>query len=125
MAPWATDLIIWCMGIYAVLVLIYAFIRKTWKAFIINLVLLSLVFLVLTLTRDFPDKSTSFYQRENSHDNKDDYDAAIADYTRAIEIDPNFALAYNNRGNAYRRIGNDDAAEADAAMYRKLKAEGH
>ena len=109
MAPWATDLIIWCMGIYAVLVLIYAFIRKTWKAFIINLVLLSLVFLVLTLTRDFPDKSTSFYQRENSHDNKDDYDAEIADYTRVIELDSNAADAYYNRGFAYLYKGDYDA----------------
>ena len=60
MASWATDLILWCMGIYAVLVLIDAFIRKTWKALVINLVLLGLVFLVLALTTDFPDKPTSF-----------------------------------------------------------------
>ena len=56
--------------------------------------------------------------------NKGDYDAAIADYSRAIEIDPNYAFAYYNRGLAYRRIGNDDAADADAAMSRRLKAEG-
>ena len=30
---------------------------------------------------------------------------AIADYTRAIRIDPDYAAAYNNRGNAYKELG--------------------
>ena len=30
------------------------------------------------------------------------YDRAIQDYDRAIELDPNNAGAFNNRGNAYR-----------------------
>jgi tetratricopeptide (TPR) repeat protein len=29
-------------------------------------------------------------------------DRAIADYTKAIEIDPNDGLDYNNRGDAYK-----------------------
>ncbi len=31
----------------------------------------------------------------------DDVDRTIADYTKAIALDPNFAAAYTNRGNAY------------------------
>ena len=33
--------------------------------------------------------------------NKNDNDRAIADYDQAIQINPKFALAFNNRGNVY------------------------
>ncbi len=42
-----------------------------------------------------------------------DYDVAIADYDKAIVLDPGFAFAYNNRGEAYLRKGDLDAAIAD------------
>src|SRR5207244_13286348 len=38
---------------------------------------------------------------------------AVAAYTRAIEIDPKFAQAFNNRGVAYLTQKNYAAAEAD------------
>ena len=41
------------------------------------------------------------------------YDAALADYTRALELDPNLAQAYNNRGTTYAILKNYDAALAD------------
>ena len=34
---------------------------------------------------------------------KGDLDAAIRDYTEAIELDSNYAKAYNGRGMAYRK----------------------
>src|SRR6516225_8427500 len=42
-----------------------------------------------------------------------DFDGAIADYTRAIEIDPTYAAAYSNRGNAKQAKGDLDGAIAD------------
>ena len=60
MAPWATDLILWCMGLYIVLALVDAFARRTWKPLAINLVLLGLFFLILVATTDFPNKPTAF-----------------------------------------------------------------
>ena len=42
-----------------------------------------------------------------------DYDRAIADYGEAIRINPKFALAYNNRGDAWRHKGDLDRAIAD------------
>ncbi len=42
-----------------------------------------------------------------------DFDGAIADFTRASEIDPNFTNAYYNRGNAKREKGDLDGAIAD------------
>ena len=35
------------------------------------------------------------------HNNEGEYHKAIAAFTKAIELDPNFALAYSNRGWAY------------------------
>ncbi len=44
---------------------------------------------------------------------KGDNDRAIADHAKAIEIDPELASAYNNRGIAYRAKGDNDSAIAD------------
>jgi len=41
------------------------------------------------------------------------YDEAITAYTKAIQLDPSFALAYNNRGCAYHNKGQYDRAIAD------------
>ena len=42
-----------------------------------------------------------------------EYGKAIADYNKAIELDPNHASAYYNRGCAYGEIGAYDKAVAD------------
>ena len=44
---------------------------------------------------------------------KGDYDHAIADYSQAIQLDPNLAAAYNNRGDAWRAKGDFVHATAD------------
>ena len=41
------------------------------------------------------------------------FDRAIADLDEAIRLDPNFAVAYNNRGDAYRQKGELERAIAD------------
>ncbi|MDB9394841.1 tetratricopeptide repeat protein, partial [Microcystis aeruginosa] len=42
-----------------------------------------------------------------------DYQGAIADYNQAINIKPDYALAYNNRGNAKYDLGDYQGAIAD------------
>ncbi len=42
-----------------------------------------------------------------------DYQVAIADFTRAIEIDPQYANAYSNRGMAKELVGDRKGACAD------------
>jgi tetratricopeptide (TPR) repeat protein len=49
----------------------------------------------------------------NAKFDRGDYQGAIADYTRAISLDSNFAIAYYNRGNAKSEIGDYSAAIAD------------
>src|SRR4029077_19634179 len=44
---------------------------------------------------------------------KDDADGALADYNRAIELDPKNASAFNNRGNIKKAEGDLDGAIAD------------
>ncbi|KAG0229726.1 Tetratricopeptide repeat protein 36 [Actinomortierella wolfii] len=44
---------------------------------------------------------------------KDDVEGAVAELTKAIELCPEYASAYNNRAQAYRILKNDDAALAD------------
>ena len=39
-----------------------------------------------------------------------DYAGAIADYTKAIKINPEHAKAYYNRGVAFRKIGKEEDA---------------
>jgi len=53
------------------------------------------------------------YSRGCALSSKGKYDEAIAEYTKAIELDPNFAYAYNNRGVAYKNKGQYDLAIAD------------
>jgi tetratricopeptide (TPR) repeat protein len=49
----------------------------------------------------------------NAWFDKGDYDRAIAEYTKAIEIDPRFAVAYYNRGLAWGKKGDYDRAIAE------------
>ena len=48
----------------------------------------------------------SYFDKGNSFYNEGDFDKAIADYTKAISIDPKYAEAYYNRGQAYYRKKN-------------------
>lgn len=45
---------------------------------------------------------------------------AVADYTRATELDPQYAKAYNNRGNAYAALGEDESALTDYDLALKI-----
>lgn len=52
--------------------------------------------------------------------NKGEIDKAIAEYTKAIEIDDQFAGAYNNRGSAYQKKGEYDLAIVDHTKALKI-----
>ena len=56
-----------------------------------------------------------------AYDEKGEYDRAIADYTEAIRIKPDYAEAYRNRGVAYAEKGEYDRAIADYTEAIRLK----
>jgi tetratricopeptide (TPR) repeat protein len=59
-----------------------------------------------------PD-ATAYYNRGNANSRQGHYDLAINNYTKAIELDPNYIDAYLNRGNAYFEKGRIRLAIAD------------
>jgi tetratricopeptide (TPR) repeat protein len=58
-------------------------------------------------------------ERGNAYVVKGDLDSAIADYDAALNLDPGYAIAYNNRGYAHELKGDTESARRD---YRKALA---
>jgi tetratricopeptide (TPR) repeat protein len=54
-----------------------------------------------------------YHNRAVVYEKKGQYDQAISDYTKALEIDPNLADAYHNRGVVYGRENQPDQAISD------------
>ena len=63
--------------------------------------------------QDIHHKAYEAFYRGFSAMDKGDFDKAIKDFTTAIELKPDFFVAYNNRGNAYSRKGDFDKAIQD------------
>ena len=59
------------------------------------------------------EDAIAYYNRGNAKDDKGDLDGAIADYNRAIELDPKLAIAYNNRGNAEKKLSRSPSRSAE------------
>jgi tetratricopeptide (TPR) repeat protein len=55
-----------------------------------------------------------------AHYKQGEFEKAIADYTKAIELDPAYAVAYNNRGIVYHDQGELDKAIADVTKLIEL-----
>ncbi len=53
------------------------------------------------------NSARSYWQRGVKKEISGDYEGAVADFTKAIEIDPNYAPAYDSRGIAHFRLGNN------------------
>ena len=55
----------------------------------------------------------AYFDRGVASRNKVDFDSAIAEFTKAIQLDPKFARAYFARGLVYQDKGDTDRAIAD------------
>lgn len=55
----------------------------------------------------------TYFKRGYECSKKEDYDCAVENYTKVIELNPHDALAYNNRGLAYTNKGSYDLAIID------------
>jgi tetratricopeptide (TPR) repeat protein len=69
---------------------------------------------------DAVDSAEVYFERARA---QDDYDLAIADYTQAIKLKPDYAEAYLWRGVMYNIKDDDDLALADYTQAIKLKPE--
>ncbi len=58
------------------------------------------------------DRGLAYENRGTAYLNKREYKRAIADLTKALELNPN-AVAYAARGRAYEALGNKEKAKAD------------
>ena len=54
-----------------------------------------------------------YFNRGSTRKDKGDFDGAIADYSEAIRLNPQYALAHNSRGSARKDKGDLDGAIAD------------
>ena len=75
------------------------------------------------INRD-PQDAEAYYNRAFVHQSKSepDYDQAISDYTRAIELKPDFvAVAYNDRGTVYKRKDEPDYDQAISDYTRAIE----
>ena len=59
------------------------------------------------------DDDVKYIDLGNEHYYAKEYEAAIEDYSVAIDYDPNSSIAYYNRGSAYNSLGKYDTAIAD------------
>ena len=55
----------------------------------------------------------SFFNKGYEYGEAGNWEMSIAEYTKAIQVDPDYAFAYNNRGIAYRNLGQSTLASAD------------
>ena len=49
-----------------------------------------------------PDNAEAYCKRGFTYEALSKYSQALVDYTKAVEIDPNYANACNSKGNIYK-----------------------
>ena len=69
------------------------------------------------LNQELVDK---YYTRGLEHSKNGNHKLAIEDYTRAIELKPDYAEAYYNRGGAFLRLGEREKAKSDLTTARNM-----
>ena len=57
----------------------------------------------------------TYYNRGLAHSKKGELELAIANYTRAIELKPDYADAYYSRSKAWLHLGEQEKAKSDMA----------
>ena len=70
-------------------------------------------FMLAASDKAYADSAEIYYKKGINKAEKGDFYGAISDYSKAIEINPRYSKAYNNRGNAKRTLKDYDGAIAD------------
>jgi len=77
-----------------------------------------------TLINNNPNDEAAYYNRGIEYANKDDHDKAIADFSKAISIKPDYARAYNSRGFSFY-VGKDDYSHAISDYTKAIDLDSH
>ncbi|GAG99317.1 unnamed protein product, partial [marine sediment metagenome] len=79
-----------------------------------GLILIALaLFISACATPKVENNAEFYYNRGLAYGLKGQRDKEISDSTKAIEINPRYAMAYTNRGNAYYKKGHYDQVISD------------
>ena len=70
-----------------------------------------------------PSLAEAYVNRGNAYASSKQFEKAIVDFDRAIELNPFLALAYKYRANAYSRLGEIERAIRDHNRALELEAE--
>ena len=62
----------------------------------------------------------TYSNRGFAYYNQEEYEKAIVDYSKSIELDPTDAGVYSLRGLAYELLGDEKKAAADSAKAKEL-----
>jgi tetratricopeptide (TPR) repeat protein len=76
--------------------------------------------LFLSISSVYAETAEEYFQQGLAHDQQGNLPQAISDYTKAIEINPNLADAYNNRAIAYYYDKEYDKSWADVHKAEEL-----
>jgi tetratricopeptide (TPR) repeat protein len=79
----------------------------------VTFLIILVVFVSPLIPGQSPNRAEQYYQDGIAKKAKGDLDGAIADYTKAIELNTRYAAAYVNRGVARKTKGDLDGAIAD------------
>ncbi|MEH2414348.1 tetratricopeptide repeat protein [Nostoc sp.] len=70
----------------------------------------------LRLPKPVSDAQQKLYQEGVNKYQAGNYEGAVEDFNQVIKLDPQNALAYNRRGDAYYRLGDYEQAQADSSQ---------
>ena len=84
---------------------------------------LLLIFLVFITSVSYGQTAEEYFERGNSKYGLEDYKGAVADYSKAIELNPNLSEAYNNRGISKYMLNQKKSACLDWIKARELGLE--
>ena len=73
--------------------------------------------------REEPVDANGFHDRGNVYSRHGNYERAVQDYNRAIEMDGDFAEAYYDRGCSYHEVGLNEQAITDLTRAIELNPE--